>query len=117
MFRRLRSLAPAALILGGCLASGSALAHKDITLKLHNDTNGQGVTCTVYKVVANNQGQDVTTQLKRYAVPRSSSPRSYSLQGGNRLRLERDLEDATVRYQYIEDLLEQFAADATENAA
>ena len=46
-----------------------------------------------------------------------SGPRSYSLQGGNRLRLERDLEDATVRYQYIEDLLEQFAADATENAA
>ncbi|MEH6589710.1 MAG: transcription-repair coupling factor [Halioglobus sp.] len=46
-----------------------------------------------------------------------SNPRSYKLAGATRLRFEEDLEDKQQREQFIENLLETFATDATEDAA
>ena len=46
-----------------------------------------------------------------------SNPRSYKLAGATRLRFEEDLEDKQQREQFIEQLLETFATDATEDAA
>ncbi|TDG14012.1 transcription-repair coupling factor [Seongchinamella unica] len=44
-------------------------------------------------------------------------PRSYRLAGATRLRFESDLGDKVRRLQFIEDLLNTFALDATEDAA
>ncbi|RLQ23104.1 transcription-repair coupling factor [Seongchinamella sediminis] len=44
-------------------------------------------------------------------------PRSYKLAGATRLRFERDLDDKVNRLRYVEDLLNTFATDATEDAA
>ena len=46
-----------------------------------------------------------------------SDPRAYKLAGATRLRFQRELPDSRERQQYVEQLLESFAHDATENAA
>ena len=46
-----------------------------------------------------------------------SDPRAYKLTGATRLRFQRELPDNRERQQYVEQLLETFATDATENAA
>ena len=46
-----------------------------------------------------------------------SDPRSYKLAGATRLRFERALDDKAQRQQYVEELLNTFATDATEDAA
>ena len=46
-----------------------------------------------------------------------SDPRSYKLAGATRLRFQRQLPDNRERQQYVEQLLDSFAQDATENAA
>ena len=46
-----------------------------------------------------------------------SDPRAYKLAGATRLRFERALDDKIQRQQYIEELLNSFALDATEDAA
>jgi transcription-repair coupling factor (superfamily II helicase) len=46
-----------------------------------------------------------------------SDPKSYKLAGATRLRFQRKLPDSRERQQYVEQLLETFATDATENAA
>jgi len=46
-----------------------------------------------------------------------SDPRAYKLAGATRLRFTRQLTDNRERQQYVEQLLESFATDATENAA
>jgi transcription-repair coupling factor (superfamily II helicase) len=46
-----------------------------------------------------------------------SDPRGYKLAGATRLRFEQNLPDSLHRQQYIEDLLQKFAQDATEDAA
>ena len=46
-----------------------------------------------------------------------SDPRAYKLAGATRLRFHRELPDSGERQQYVEQLLESFATDATENAA
>lgn len=46
-----------------------------------------------------------------------SDPRAYKLAGATRLRFECQLDDPLERQQYVEQLLETFANDMTENAA
>jgi transcription-repair coupling factor (superfamily II helicase) len=46
-----------------------------------------------------------------------SDPRAYKLAGATRLRFTRQLTDNRERQQYVEQLLESFATDATEHAA
>ena len=46
-----------------------------------------------------------------------SDPKAYKLAGATRLRFHQDLPDNGERQQYVEQLLESFATDATENAA
>jgi transcription-repair coupling factor (superfamily II helicase) len=46
-----------------------------------------------------------------------SDPRAYKLAGATRLRFQRQLPDYRERQQYVEQLLETFTTDATENAA
>ena len=46
-----------------------------------------------------------------------SDPRSYKLAGATRLRFERELDDKHRRQQYVAELLNTFAQDATEDAA
>ena len=46
-----------------------------------------------------------------------SDPRAFKLAGATRLRFERQLPDHRERQQYVEQLLETFTTDATENAA
>jgi transcription-repair coupling factor (superfamily II helicase) len=46
-----------------------------------------------------------------------SNPLDFKLAGATRLRFQRDLEETEKRRQYVEELLNSFAADATENAA
>ncbi len=46
-----------------------------------------------------------------------SDPQSYRLASATRLRFERTLESPAERQQYLEQLLETFATDATEDAA
>jgi transcription-repair coupling factor (superfamily II helicase) len=46
-----------------------------------------------------------------------SDPRGYKLAGATRLRFTRALPGTLERQQYVEQLLESFATDATENAA
>jgi transcription-repair coupling factor (superfamily II helicase) len=46
-----------------------------------------------------------------------SEPRSYKLAGATRLRFEQALDDKAQRVEYVENLLDRFANDATENAA
>ena len=46
-----------------------------------------------------------------------SDPRAYKLAGATRLRFQRELPDPRERQHYVEQLLESFAHDATENAA
>ena len=46
-----------------------------------------------------------------------SDPRSFKLAGATRLRFERDLADTDTRWQYVQELLDTFAEDATDNAA
>jgi transcription-repair coupling factor (superfamily II helicase) len=46
-----------------------------------------------------------------------SDPRAYKLTGATRLRFQHELPDNKERQQYVEQLLESFATDATENAA
>ncbi|MBT4520617.1 MAG: transcription-repair coupling factor [Halieaceae bacterium] len=43
-----------------------------------------------------------------------SDPRSYKLAGATRLRFERDLADPSDRQQFVEELLDTFATDATD---
>jgi transcription-repair coupling factor (superfamily II helicase) len=44
-------------------------------------------------------------------------PQQYRLAGATRLRLDIELDDPQKRLQFIDDLLDNFAADATEQAA
>jgi len=46
-----------------------------------------------------------------------SDPRSYKLAGATRMRFERDLTDVAERQEFIEQLLQTFAANATRSAA
>jgi len=46
-----------------------------------------------------------------------SEPRAYKLAGATRLRFQRPLPDSRERQQFIEQLLNTFATDATEHAA
>jgi transcription-repair coupling factor (superfamily II helicase) len=46
-----------------------------------------------------------------------SEPRVYQLAGATRLRIARELPDVAKRQQFVEELLADFAADATEDAA
>ena len=46
-----------------------------------------------------------------------SDPLSCKLAGATRLRFEQSLPDSQQRQQYLEQLLETFANDATEDAA
>jgi transcription-repair coupling factor (superfamily II helicase) len=46
-----------------------------------------------------------------------SDSRAYGLAGANRLRFEGEFADGSSRLQFVEDLLANFAADATEDAA
>ncbi len=46
-----------------------------------------------------------------------SEPRAYKLAGATKLRFEQDLGQIAERQRYIENLLDQFANDATEDAA
>jgi transcription-repair coupling factor (superfamily II helicase) len=46
-----------------------------------------------------------------------SDPQSYKLGGSNRLRFQRDLSKLEERQTYVENLLQTFARDTTENAA
>ncbi len=46
-----------------------------------------------------------------------ADPRAFKLAGATRLRFERQLPDHRERQQYVEQLLETFTTDATENAA
>ena len=45
-----------------------------------------------------------------------SDPKSYKLAGATRLRFERDLSDKLDRQQFVEQLLDTFATDATDAA-
>ena len=46
-----------------------------------------------------------------------SNPKSYKLAGATRLRFEQDLADGPQREKFVEQLLSNFATDATEDAA
>jgi transcription-repair coupling factor (superfamily II helicase) len=46
-----------------------------------------------------------------------SDPRGYQLAGSMRLRFKRSLEEPEQRQQFVDQLLDNFAADATEDAA
>lgn len=46
-----------------------------------------------------------------------ADPRAYKLAGATRLRFQRPLPDTRERQHYVEQLLESFATDATDNAA
>ena len=46
-----------------------------------------------------------------------SDPRSYKLAGATRLRFERDLPENEDRRQFLDQLLDTFATDASEDAA
>jgi transcription-repair coupling factor (superfamily II helicase) len=46
-----------------------------------------------------------------------SEPKTFKLAGANRLRFTSDLEDHAARQRYLEQLLDNFAKDTTEDAA
>ena len=46
-----------------------------------------------------------------------SDPKTYQLAGPTRLKINRSLEDVAKRQQFVEELLQDFAANATDNAA
>ena len=46
-----------------------------------------------------------------------SDPRGYRLAGATRLRFEQELPEVTSRLHFVEQLLDQFALDATEETA
>ncbi|MEH6582863.1 MAG: transcription-repair coupling factor [Halioglobus sp.] len=46
-----------------------------------------------------------------------SKPESYKLAGATRLRIERNLEDKLEREQFVDELLDTFSTDSTEDAA
>ena len=61
----------------------------------------------------------VTTRVNPISLVRlvQSDPLSYKLAGATRLRFEQSLPSPQERQQYLEQLLETFTIDATENAA
>ncbi len=77
----------------------------------------------IHAIEAGPQGGSIdfkeTTRVNPLALVKlvQSEPRSYKLAGATRLRFETELEDPGKRQRYIEQLLETFARDATEDAA
>lgn len=65
----------AATLAVGLLTSSTAMAKKNVSLKLHNDSPDVPMKCSVHKVVTNINGTDVETLLRRYTVkPRNERP-------------------------------------------
>jgi len=60
-----------------------------------------------------------TTQVNPLSLVKlvQSNPSAYKLAGATRLRFERDLSETADRTQFIDELLNIFATDSTENAA
>lgn len=75
---KLRVLALTAIV-AAVLPSSVALAHQRVSMKLINDSRDSTMTCAVSKVVTNIYDEDIETELKRYTLEPSSSPKNVSL--------------------------------------
>ena len=77
----------------------------------------------IHAIDAGQQGGSIdfkeTTRVNPLALVKlvQSDPQSYKLAGATRLRFERSLPDGEERRQYLEQLLDIFATDASEDAA
>lgn len=73
--RLLRSFLSTAVVASGLLIGSTALAHKTVSVRLHNDTNDTPMTCKVHKVVTRSNGTSAETLLRTYNVkPKNQRP-------------------------------------------